>query len=108
MDSDNDGVPDPPAASLLRAKSTAAYDAEGRQYQTETFSVDPSTGSASSNGLVTNTYYDRRGNVVETASPGGLVTRTHYDGAGRAIVTYTTAGGGGSSWAKPLCGYSGI
>src|SRR5262249_40213127 len=91
-------VPDKPSSSLLRARSTASYDDQGRVYQSKTYSVDPSSGSISTYALTTNTWYNHRGEVIKTSAPGGLVQKMTYDGAGRTTKTYTTDGGGDSSW----------
>ncbi|MFL5245944.1 MAG: RHS repeat domain-containing protein [Gemmataceae bacterium] len=94
------GVPNAPAASLLRAQSKAAYDDQGRDYQTQTYSVDPTTGAVSSTAVTSNVWYDHRGNVLESSVPGGLVSKTTYDGAGREIVSYATDGASGTSWSN--------
>ena|GEM_PF-2414997 len=96
--SSTNGVPQPPSANLLRAQSSAAYDNQGRVYQTQTFLVDQSSGAVSSSALTTNIWYDHRGDVIETAEPGGLVYKSQFDGAGRETVSYVTDGGGGSTW----------
>jgi YD repeat-containing protein len=97
-DGNNDGVPDKPSSSLRRARTTSDYDDQGRVYRTQTFSVDQSNGTLSTNALTTNTWYDHRGQVIKTSQPGGLVTKTQYDGAGRVKKSFTTDGGGDSSW----------
>jgi YD repeat-containing protein len=97
-DGNSDGVPDRPSSGALRAKGTAAYDEQGRVYQQKTFSVDPSSGSVSSNALKTEYWYDARGLAIKTDAPGGLVTKTSYDGAGRATAQYQTDGGGDSGY----------
>src|SRR5262249_42191939 len=97
-DADNDGVPDKPSASLLRARTTASYDDQRRVYQSQTFSVNQSTGSISTNALTAAVWRDHRGQVIKTAQPGGLVTKMQYDGARRSVKTFTTDGGGDSSW----------
>src|SRR5262249_31726154 len=48
--------------------------------------------------LSTSTWYNHRGQTIKTSAPGGLVSKTQYDGAGRATKTYTTDGGGDSTW----------
>ena len=96
------GVPQRPAAGLLRAKSAADYDELGRAYRQRTFSVDQATGAVSANALTTNTWYDLRGLVAKTATPGGLAQKTGYDGAGRSVVSYATDGGGDAGWADAL------
>jgi RHS repeat-associated protein len=101
-DGNSDGVPDAPSSSLLRAQADAAYDEQGRAYRTTVYSVNASTGVVSSTGLVTNNYFDHRGDAVKASVPGGLVTKDTYDGAGRLTVEYTTDGGGDTSWADAL------
>ncbi len=93
------GVPQAPSASLLRAQSAAAYDEQGRVYQTQVFDVNQSTGAVSSTALTGNTYFNHRGLQVAASAPGGLWTKEQYDGAGRATVQYTTDGAGGTTWA---------
>jgi YD repeat-containing protein len=97
-DSNSDGMPDKPSSSLLRAYSTASYDDQGRVYQAQTFSVNQSTGAISSNALTTKTWYNHRGEVIKMVQPGGPVSKAQYDGAGRTVKTFTTDGGGDSSW----------
>jgi RHS repeat-associated protein len=92
------GVPNAPAANLLRAFSINNYDDQGRVFRTHTYSVDPSNGTVSANSLTTNTFYDHRGNLIEQSAPGGLVTKSQYDGAGRLVAAYTTDGGSGTDW----------
>jgi RHS repeat-associated protein len=93
------GVPDKPAANRLRAGTAYDYDDQGRLFRTHTFSVDQTNGTVSANSLTSDTFYDHRGEVIETAAPGGLVTKTQYDGAGRATKTFTTDGLGDNGWA---------
>ena len=95
----SNGVPQPPASSLLRAQEVLSYDDQGRVYRTQTYSVNPSTGAVSSSALTTNYYYDHRGEVVAESAPGGLWTKDVYDGAGRLIIEYTSDGGSGTTWA---------
>ncbi len=76
-----------------------AYDELNQVYQTQGYSVDPSTGSVSTYALTTSVWYDNRGNPIKEANPGGLVTKTTYDGAGRPTTVYSTDGGGDSSYA---------
>jgi RHS repeat-associated protein len=92
------GVPNAPAANLLRAYSTTSYDDQSRVFQTNVYSVDPTTGSVSANSLVTRFFFDHRGNSIEQSDPGGLVNKTRYDGAGRQTVRYITDGGSGTDW----------
>jgi RHS repeat-associated protein len=98
-DANSDGVPDRPSSGALRAKATAAYDDLGRAYQERSFSVDPSSGSVSTNALTTSHWFDARGPEMKTNSPGGLVSKTKFDGAGRTTKAYMTDGGGDSAYA---------
>ncbi|MFO0799414.1 MAG: RHS repeat-associated core domain-containing protein [Gemmataceae bacterium] len=86
-------------AAKLRAQASADYDELGRVYRTDTYQVDPTTGSVGTYTLHTAIFYDARGLVLKTAAPGGLVTKTTYDGLGRPVVTYSADGGGDSSYA---------
>src|SRR5690606_34393271 len=97
-DGNSDGVPDKPSSSLLRARGTAEYDEQGRVFRSHVWSVDPSTGSISIDSLASDTWFDRRGNVIRGAERGGLVSKMQYDGAGRLVTSYTTDGGGDSGW----------
>jgi RHS repeat-associated protein len=96
----SNGVPQAPSASLLRAQTNTSFDDQGRVYQTQVYSVNPSTGAVSSTALTTNDYYNHRGELIEESAPGGLVTKDAYDGAGRVTIEYTTDGGGGTSWSS--------
>src|SRR5436190_1424673 len=92
--SSSNGVPQAPAANLLRAEMAFAYDDQGRVYQQQVYDVNPSTGAVSSSALTTNDWYDHRGDLIKTSQPGGLVTKDQYDGAGRRVKEYTSDGGG--------------
>src|SRR5262249_26163917 len=99
VDANNDGVPDKPAANLLRFRTTTSFDDRGREYRSQVFSVDPTSGAVSSGSLATDTWRDHRGNVIKKSEPGGLVGKTQVDGAGRKVKTFTTDGGGDATWA---------
>jgi RHS repeat-associated protein len=89
------GVITSPSSSALRAKTEVQYDEQGRVYQTIDYAVDPSNGTASSSiKLVSNNWYDRRGNLIKSSRPGGLASKSVYDGAGRVTVNYLSDGGG--------------
>ncbi len=98
-DANSDGVPDAPSASLLRAKSTQDFDDLGRVYRSQTFSVDPSNGTVSTDSLDSAFWHDARGQLVKSSEPGGLVTKNAYDGAGRLTATYSGDGGGDTAYA---------
>lgn len=105
IDTNDDGVPDRPSSSLLRAKSTTSYDGRDRAFRVQTYSVDPSSGIVG-NSVSTNTWFNKRSQVIKTSVPGGLVQKNSYDGAGRVITSYVTDGGSDSSWsdAKTVTG----
>src|SRR5207248_11285003 len=86
------------SSTYLRSKSTESYDELGRVYQANTYSVDPSSGSVSSNSLISQNWYNSRGMVEKTSSPGGAVGKSAFDGAGRTTASYVTDGGGDSSY----------
>jgi YD repeat-containing protein len=92
------GVPQPPAANLLRAQAVTAYDDQGRVYRTQVFDVNPTTGAVSTTALTTNAYYDHRGDLIAASAPGGLWRKSQYDGAGREVTSYITDGAGGTTW----------
>ncbi len=87
-------------SSKLRAETVASYDDQGRMYQSQTYSVDQSAGTLSSNTLTTNTFYDHRGNMIATYSPGGIVRKSFYDGAGRLVETASGDGATDSGWSS--------
>lgn len=80
-DGNSDGVPDQSSSSYLRAKTATSYDGQGRAFRTTVYSVNQSTGTVGS-GLATNTWFDKRGNVIKRSQPGGLVYKHQFDGAG--------------------------
>jgi RHS repeat-associated protein len=99
------GVPDAPSSSLLRTKSVSSYDAQGRVFQSTTFSVDPSSGAVGS-GITSNTFYDHNGNPLATYIPGQPTSKNAYDGAGRVVASYTTDGGAVNNGGTPLMSWS--
>ena len=68
------------------ALGKAYYDAMGRTYCKEQYSISSSDGSKGSK-LQTNYYYDRLGNQVAVGPKRGAATETAYDGLGRAYET---------------------
>ena len=72
----------------VTVRNDTAYDNRSQVYQTTGWSVDPTTGMLG-NSLVSNTFYDQSGNVIESlpaGSPG--VQPNTYDGIGRQIAKY--------------------
>jgi RHS repeat-associated protein len=92
------GVPQPLSSSLLRAQMTTSYDELSRAYHSDTYSVDPSSGTVGSNTLHSDTWFDSRGNVVKQVAVGGLVSKAAYDGEGKTTASYLTDGGGDSGY----------
>lgn len=91
------GVPNAPAAALLRAQATAAYDEQGRVYQLAEKVVNQSSGAIVAT-QTTDVWYSRRGEQIKAEAPNGSVTKFQYDGAGRVILEATTDGGGDLAW----------
>src|SRR5205085_5471465 len=99
VDANGDGVPDKPDPGLLRAYQVNSYDDQGRPYRTYSYNVDQVTGSISSAVQTSQTWYDHRGQVVETVDANGLVEKKQYDGAGRQVEDFKSDGGADAGWA---------
>jgi RHS repeat-associated protein len=99
IDANADGVPDKPAANLLRRSQVSFYDAQDRVYRTQELFVDQTTGVVGTPRLTTNMFYDRRGNVAATFAPNGPVTQSRYDGAGRLTTSFTLGNVPAATWA---------
>ncbi len=82
-----------PSSSLLIAEAKTSYDNLGQVFQTQSYSVNPSSGAVSSTALTSEMFYDGDGNTIESVSPQGLATKTYYDGADRPTFTFDTDGG---------------
>jgi RHS repeat-associated protein len=104
-DANADGVPDQPAAALLRGQVTSEYDNRGRVFRETRYGVDPASGVVGA-GLTTAFWRDRRDNVIKVQAPGAATQKFQYDGAGRAIVSFLSDGGGDATWsdAKTVTG----
>ena len=72
---------------------TSEYDSQNRDYEDQTYSVDPTTGAISTTALTTYTFYGPRGNIIETVAPTGQVTKDVYNGVGELVDVYITDGG---------------
>lgn len=92
------GVPNKPSASLLRAKSVSEYDEQGRVFRSTTFAVNPSNGAVDSTGLVSQSWFNLRGQTIKSTSTGSATQKMQYDGAGRTLKSFVTDGGGDSGW----------
>lgn len=99
------GVPQRPTypsgttASRLRAKTATAYDDQGRRYSEAVYGVNPSTGSTSTNTLLTSVWYDPRGNVIKMVQPGRPTEKYSYDGAGRVSKQFSGDASGDGNYA---------
>jgi hypothetical protein len=80
IDANTDGVPDKPAAALLRSSQVSFYDAQDRVFRTQELFVNQTTGAVGTATLTTNMFYDRRGNVAAVYAPNAPVSQTRYDG----------------------------
>jgi RHS repeat-associated protein len=80
-----DGVPDQPSSSLLRAKSTADYDDQGRVYLTTQYEVDQTSGTIGGTAIVNETFHDIRGLTSKIRNARGNVTTFDYNGLGRRV-----------------------
>ena len=86
---DSDGVPNQPAANLLRSETTSQYNLQGVEYGSDEDPVDQTTGG--SDGLAaedSNTLYDVDGNQTGSIDPSGRITATTYDDLGQDIADY--------------------
>lgn len=84
-------------AANLTARSKAYFDARGRDYKNETYSVDPTTGAVG-NALVAQRWRDPSGIVLKETFQGneGFVKST-YDAFDRPLRRYTACNPSGGS-----------
>jgi RHS repeat-associated protein len=77
------------SGGTLYAKSVTSFDDQSRTYQQITYAVDPSTGTAG-NYLISNTWYDPSGNVIQQIqqNDGPTFTKSSYNGVGWVTGTY--------------------
>ena len=99
-DANADGIPDAPAAGLLRGSQVSFYDSQDRVYRTQELFVDQATGAVASPRLSTNVFYDRRGNVAAVYAPDAPVMQHRYDGAGRLTASFTLGNVPLATWAN--------
>ena len=98
-DSNGDGVPDSPAATLLRSRIDFSYNNQGLVFRTASYSIDQVTGAVSANSLKTDRWFNQRGQLIKLQSPESVTTKLTYDGAGRKTFEYHSDAGGDASWA---------
>jgi len=99
-DTNGDGVPDKPAAALLRRSQVSVYDSQDRVYRTQELFIDQTTGAVGAQSLTTNLFYDRRGNVAAVYAPNTPVSQSRYDGAGRLTGSFTLGNAPSATWAS--------
>lgn len=97
-----------PGAALtgLVGYSSSAFDSLDRDYQDQTYSVDPASGTISTTALTNFRFYDSRDNVIASVDPTGQVTKDVYDGAGRLAEVFVTDGGAVNNGGSPVLTYS--
>jgi RHS repeat-associated protein len=100
VDANADGVPDKPAANLLRSSQVSFYDAQDRIYRTQELFVDQATGAVGTPRLTTSMFYDRRGNLAAVYAPNASVAQSSYDGANRLTTSYTLGNVPSATWAN--------
>jgi YD repeat-containing protein len=85
------------AAANLTARSKTFFDARGRDYKDETFSIDPTTGAVG-NALVARRWRDASGNVMKETFQGieGFVKRT-FDAFDQILRSYSACNPTGGS-----------
>jgi RHS repeat-associated protein len=98
QDADNDGVPDAPDQARRRRFSQNEYDNLSRVFRSQTYLVDQSTGVIASNPLQSETWFDRRGYVLQRTTPSAPAIQSQYDGAGRLVANYTLGNIPSGSW----------
>jgi RHS repeat-associated protein len=100
IDANTDGVPDKPAAALLRSSQVSFYDAQDRVFRTQELFVDQTTGVVGRPLLTTTMFYDRRGNIAAVYAPNAPVSQSRYDGAGRLTTSLTLGNVPAATWAS--------
>jgi RHS repeat-associated protein len=101
-DADADGVPDRPAAWLLRQRTQFFHDTRNRVYRTEQLFVDQATGAVGPRALSTDSFYDLRGNVALEAAPGQPMKQQRHDGAGRLTTVSMLGNASLGGWAAAV------
>jgi RHS repeat-associated protein len=83
---------------LLRGRSEFSYDGRSNLYRSKVFSVNPVSG-AIGGALISNTWFDGRGQAIASYSPGAAVTKNAYDGVGRLVAKFVSDGANDSTHA---------
>ena len=104
---DGDGVtladrdPGKPSADLLRSSRLIAYDNQDRVFRITEQAVNQVSGNIGGQ-LLTNVYYDRRGNTVMISAPNGPAVQNTFDSLGRVSASYTVTSEQGVSWSTAM------
>ena len=98
-DADNDGVPDAPDASKRRRFSRSFTDNQGRLFRSQEYLVDQSSGAVYDVKLQTESWFDKRGNTIQSTRPNGPAMQMRTDGAGRQSNSYVLGNVPSGSWA---------
>lgn len=85
------------ASGNLTTRSTVAFDARGKLFESKNYSVDPDTGAVGG-ALVAERWHDDAGNVIKETYAGseGFVKRT-FDAFNRERFAFTACNPGGGS-----------
>ena len=71
----------------LLAKSEREYDALGRVFRSTVYEV---VSGSIDDALVTDSWYDARGNLIKVRLPGGSLRKTLYDAAQQVVASYVS------------------
>jgi RHS repeat-associated protein len=99
-DADNDGVPDAPDPAKRRRFSRSFYDNQGRMFRGQEYLVDQSSGAVYDVKLQSDSWFDQRGNTIQTTQPNGAAMQRRTDGAGRQSASYVLGNVPSGSWAE--------
>ena len=100
LDTDANGIPDAPDPANRRRFSRSFYDNQGRQFRSQDYLVDQSTGAVYDVKLQSDNWFDKRGNTIQTTVPNGPASQFRTDGAGRLIQSFTLGNVPSGTWAN--------
>ena len=98
-DGDDDGVPDAPDAAKRRRFSRSFYDNQGRMFRGQEYLVDQGSGEVYDVKLQSDSWFDKRGNTIQSTRPNGPASQFQFDGAGRQILSATLGNVPSGTWA---------
>jgi RHS repeat-associated protein len=114
LDNNDDGIPSDPdldgngstdATSPLRALTAMEYDEQGRGFRSTTYNVNQNSGeysTASTSTIVSEMWFDHRGNVVKSHATEQASHKMQYDGAGRLTKSFVIADTDDTTWADAM------